>query len=116
MLVLPTRRDSCSLVVLEALASGLPVITTRTNGAADVMTDGREGIILDRWDDVASLATALAKVSDRASRQAMRAAALALGPAVSWESHIRTLAGLYAEVANSALSFGTRSEAVTMSA
>ncbi len=45
--VLPTRRDTCSLVVLEALAMGLPVITTRQNGASEAMVDGTHGNILE---------------------------------------------------------------------
>ncbi len=36
----PTFYDSCSLVVTEALASGLPVITTRYDGASGVIEDG----------------------------------------------------------------------------
>lgn len=98
LLVLPTRRDSCSLVVLEALASGLPVISTRTNGACEIMTDGREGIILDRWDDVDALAEALTRLLDAQTRSAMRAAALALRPVLSWSKHVETLQTIYADV------------------
>ena len=36
-LVHPTFYDPCSLVVLEALACGLPVITTRANGASELL-------------------------------------------------------------------------------
>ena len=48
--VLPTYYDPCSLVVLEALACGLPVITTLQNGAGELITDGREGYILTAPD------------------------------------------------------------------
>ena len=54
--VLPTYYDPCSLVVFEALACGLPVITTACNGAGEVMTEGRRRgslcrlpTILERW-------------------------------------------------------------------
>jgi len=47
----PTFYDPCSLVVLEAMRAGLPVITTRANGAAELITDGSEGFIIDSpWD------------------------------------------------------------------
>jgi UDP-glucose:(heptosyl)LPS alpha-1,3-glucosyltransferase len=43
--------DACSLTVLEAMACGLPVITTRCNGVSDLLTDGKDGFVLDRPDD-----------------------------------------------------------------
>jgi UDP-glucose:(heptosyl)LPS alpha-1,3-glucosyltransferase len=43
LLVHPTFYDACSLTVLEALASGLPVITTASNGASWIITQGQEG-------------------------------------------------------------------------
>jgi UDP-glucose:(heptosyl)LPS alpha-1,3-glucosyltransferase len=46
LLVHPTFYDACSLTVLEALASGLPVITTSSNGASGIITQGKEGFIL----------------------------------------------------------------------
>ena len=45
--VLPTSYDTCSLVVLEAMAAGLPALTTRQNGAAELITDGRDGFLFD---------------------------------------------------------------------
>src|SRR4030043_175219 len=52
LLVHPTFYDACSLTVLEALASGLPVITTVLNGAAGTITDGKEGFVIsDPRDD-----------------------------------------------------------------
>ena len=43
----PTFYDSCSLTVLEALASGLPVVTTRFNGAAQVIVSEEGGAVID---------------------------------------------------------------------
>ncbi|MBN1255770.1 MAG: glycosyltransferase family 4 protein [Deltaproteobacteria bacterium] len=47
ILVHPTFYDACSLVVLEALASGVPVITTQYNGAGGIIADGKEGFVLE---------------------------------------------------------------------
>jgi UDP-glucose:(heptosyl)LPS alpha-1,3-glucosyltransferase len=46
LLVHPTFYDACSLTVLEALASGLPVITTHSNGASGIITEGQEGFVI----------------------------------------------------------------------
>lgn len=52
LLVHPTFYDACSLTVLEALASGIPVITTRYNGASGIITQGQEGFVIsDPRDD-----------------------------------------------------------------
>jgi len=71
----PTWYDPCSLVVLEALACGRPVVTTRFNGAAELMEDGREGFILDAPDQVDRLAEAMKRLLDPALRARMGAAA-----------------------------------------
>ncbi len=52
----PTFYDSCSLVVTEALASGLPVITTVFDGASGVIDDGRDGFVLKNPKDHKALA------------------------------------------------------------
>ncbi|MBN2299122.1 MAG: glycosyltransferase family 4 protein, partial [Deltaproteobacteria bacterium] len=56
-LVHPTYYDACSLVVLEALASGIPVISTQANGAKMYLRDG--GGIVVAPGNVADLADAM---------------------------------------------------------
>lgn len=46
LFVLPTQYDAFANVCLEAMACGTPVITTRTNGAAEIIEHGKEGYIL----------------------------------------------------------------------
>jgi UDP-glucose:(heptosyl)LPS alpha-1,3-glucosyltransferase len=50
-------------VVLEALASGLPVITTRYNGAGGIISQGREGFVLDDPRDIRALAESILSLS-----------------------------------------------------
>jgi UDP-glucose:(heptosyl)LPS alpha-1,3-glucosyltransferase len=57
--VLPTYYDPSSRFILEALAAGKPVITTRYNGAADLFTADKHGKIYDSPDDIDSLAEAM---------------------------------------------------------
>lgn len=71
----PTFYDSCSLTVLEALASGLPVITSRFNGAADVIVSNKGGKILENPADVEELAESIAFYFDEDRRNAARGVA-----------------------------------------
>lgn len=93
--VLPTKHDPCSLVVLEALAMGLPVISTRFNGACEIMTDGHEGFVLSDPEDVKRLAGAMDTLADDSRRQEMSHAAMALRPQLSYEHHIDQLLEIY---------------------
>ncbi len=71
----PTFYDSCSLSVLEALASGLPVITTRHNGASELMTDGTEGFIIDDPWLISDLCDRMERLLDPRLRDQMGQAA-----------------------------------------
>lgn len=93
--VLPTRHDPCSLVVLEALAMGVPVISTAQNGACEVMADGREGFVLPDPGDAQRLAEAMRTMLDAAARKRMREACLALRPGISSEHHVEQVLRVY---------------------
>lgn len=71
----PTHYDPCSLVVLEAMAMGLPIVTTRYNGAAELMAPGIHGHILDEPRDIVALAKSILELADTESGRAMGAAA-----------------------------------------
>ncbi|MBN2591353.1 MAG: glycosyltransferase family 4 protein [Sedimentisphaerales bacterium] len=58
--VLPTFYDPSSRFILEALAAGKPVITTKYNGACDLFVNNRHGKIIDCPEDISSLAEAIA--------------------------------------------------------
>jgi UDP-glucose:(heptosyl)LPS alpha-1,3-glucosyltransferase len=99
--VLPTYHDPCSLVVLEALAMGLPTITTVQNGAREVIEEGRHGYVLGDPSDAPGIARAMQKLLDATARRAARTASLALRPRLSYERHLDQLEGLYARVGRS---------------
>lgn len=96
--VLPTYNDACSRVVLEALAAGRPAITTRYNGAAEFLGEGRYGVVIEEPDDTEALAEALLGLCQGRTRQAMSAAMEAdkVYEQVSMDRHARELVGLYA--------------------
>jgi UDP-glucose:(heptosyl)LPS alpha-1,3-glucosyltransferase len=97
--VLPTRHDPCSLVVLEALAMGLPVVTTAANGAAEIMSDAVHGFVLPDPGDVAALSGAMARLLDDGFRNAQARACLELRPRLSMEFHLDRLEEIYRHTA-----------------
>jgi UDP-glucose:(heptosyl)LPS alpha-1,3-glucosyltransferase len=99
--VQPTYYDPCSLVVLEALACGLPVITSAQNGASELMSSGREGYILSSADAQGELLSALDQMSDDATRRAMSIQATRLGQEQTFDTHVARLITIFEEAAAS---------------
>lgn len=46
LFVMPSVNEGLALVILEAMASGLPIVATDRSGAADVIHDGKEGFVV----------------------------------------------------------------------
>jgi UDP-glucose:(heptosyl)LPS alpha-1,3-glucosyltransferase len=63
--VLPTQYDPFANTTLEALASGLPVVTTAANGGCEVLDHGKHGAVISEADDRDALLQALLMWSDR---------------------------------------------------
>jgi glycosyltransferase involved in cell wall biosynthesis len=70
----PSRYEAGALVLLEAMASGLPVLTARSAGGSELVTsDG--GIVLENPDDLDGLVVGMARlVQDGGKRREMGAA------------------------------------------
>ena len=98
-LVHPTFYDPCSLVVLEALACGLPVITTRANGASELLDPPQEGFVLADPHDHDHLAWCMTRFLDSRARIACSHAARRAASRWTFEHHYRQLLSVFAEVA-----------------
>lgn len=70
--ILPSIYDPFSNACLEALACGLPVITTRDNGFSEIIENGVHGSVADRPNDTAALRDAIQFWSDGSLRDAAR--------------------------------------------
>src|SRR5437016_4983985 len=70
--ILPTIYDPFSNACLEAVACGLPVITTRSNGFSEIIEDGVHGSIVDHARDLLALRDAIRLWSDPSRRAAVR--------------------------------------------
>jgi glycosyltransferase involved in cell wall biosynthesis len=71
LFVLPTLADAFSLVLMEALASGMPVISTRVGGIPDIVLEGKTGHLLDAGDSAALGDAMEALVTDPNRRRSM---------------------------------------------
>ncbi len=80
LLVAPSKvarsgdKEGTPTVILEAMASGLPVIATRHAGIPEMVGDGREGLLVPEGD-AAALARAIRAAADSPERRAAWAAA-----------------------------------------
>jgi sugar transferase (PEP-CTERM/EpsH1 system associated) len=67
--VLPSRNEGISNTILEAMASGLPVIATRVGGNPELVVDGSTGTLYDPADAVALAATLRRYADDEGLRR-----------------------------------------------
>ncbi len=96
-LVHPTFYDPCSLVVLEALACGLPVITTRANGASELLSPVTAGYVIDNPHDHERLGSCIAQMFDNSRRHAFSQAARRTASQWTFDHHYRQLLDVFSE-------------------
>lgn len=98
LFVLPTIYDPFSNACLEAMACGLPVITTAANGIAEVLEEWRAGTVVPDPRDVEGLVDRITEFLDPARREERRAAARACAEALPAESHLKQMLVTYEDV------------------
>jgi UDP-glucose:(heptosyl)LPS alpha-1,3-glucosyltransferase len=91
--VLLSWYDACSRVVLEAVRWGVPCITTRYNGAAEVLGEG--GVIVDSPRDLEGVLAAFDAMRDSARRAAFAEACRRIGPTLTMDRHVEQLLEAY---------------------
>lgn len=96
-LLLPTLYDPFPNVVLEAMASGLPVVISEQCGARDIVSDGVNGLRCDALD-IDCLAGCLQRLLDDAERVRLGSAARATVEPMSLERTGDALLALYTRV------------------
>jgi glycosyltransferase involved in cell wall biosynthesis len=71
---LPSRSEGFPLSIVEAMLAALPVVATRVGSVAELVADGRTGVVVER-DDVDALVATLATLRDDAAARARYGAA-----------------------------------------
>ncbi|MBI5571995.1 MAG: glycosyltransferase family 4 protein [Desulfomonile tiedjei] len=96
--ILPTFYDACSLVVFEAMAAGLPVISTVFNGASGVLTEGADGAVLKDPRDIDAMAASMERFLDPEFLEAASSAARETASKYTLENNHRQMLDILAEV------------------
>jgi UDP-glucose:(heptosyl)LPS alpha-1,3-glucosyltransferase len=84
LMVLPTQYEPFGIVIVEALASGLPVIASRLAGASVAVESGASGRLLADPSDQAELAGYLREATDPAVREQWAAGAPQAAAPFAW--------------------------------
>lgn len=100
LMVLPTRYDPFSNVCLEAMACGLPVITTAENGAAELIREGENGYIQQNPLDADELSHCLGKCLEREVLEIMGSAAWKTSLPFTREKNMQETIGVFSQLLN----------------
>jgi UDP-glucose:(heptosyl)LPS alpha-1,3-glucosyltransferase len=92
LLVLPALYESFANVCLEAMACGLPVVTSRINGASEIIQQGVNGDVIEEPGDERALAEAIRPFLEPTRWQSASAAARRTAEQLPFEKNVeRTL-------------------------
>jgi len=98
LFVFPSLNEGMSNAMLEALASGLPLVSTATGGASELVTDGENGFII-QFKNSQDIADKIEKlILDEDLRKKMSLASRARAEKMSWENVAEQYFAVYKQV------------------
>ncbi len=93
--VFPSTTETLGLAMLEALASGLPVIAARAGATGEVVSDGENGLLYEPGSSASLVAAVRELFSDESLRPSLARSARATAERRDWRNSTRTLRGYY---------------------
>jgi glycosyltransferase involved in cell wall biosynthesis len=98
---LPSHYEGLPVALMEALALGLPVVATRVGGLAELVTDGREAVLVSPRRPEQLAEALLALLRDPRRRAEMSRCALQTAETLNIENTVREVEAVYREVMGS---------------
>ncbi len=98
-LILPSEYEAFGIVLLEAMATGTPIVASAVGGIPEVLDHGRRGRVVPTGDADALAAAIESVEDDPATTDRLRAAGSEAVPAYDWSLAVRRLREVYREAA-----------------
>jgi glycosyltransferase involved in cell wall biosynthesis len=95
MSVFPSLWEGTPLTLFETLAAGLPIVATDADGLRDVLSDGRDALIVPRRDAPALAARMIELVDSPALRARLSAEAVTTARQYDIDAFVRKMEQLY---------------------
>jgi glycosyltransferase involved in cell wall biosynthesis len=93
--VFPTLKETFGLVIVEAMASGLPVVTSRVEGPVDIIDDGVEGFLLEAGNIEKFVEKIVMLANNKSLKQSLSSAAIKKASKYDWRKIISQYENLY---------------------
>jgi glycosyltransferase involved in cell wall biosynthesis len=96
VVALPSLFEAFPLVALEAWAAGVPLVASAVGGLNDLVTNGANGLLIERPDEPTTIAEAISKVlTDPSLAAALRAGGTDSVQHYRWDEIAKTLGSVY---------------------
>jgi glycosyltransferase involved in cell wall biosynthesis len=93
----PSTTETLGIAMIEALASGLPVVAARSGASQEVVSEGENGLFYEANSAQGLIAAVRRLLSDDSLREALARGARAAAEKRDWQASTRVLRGYYEE-------------------